>query len=561
MDVQINIEQEETKKSVKTQWQALVLEGKEHYQLRDNDVLVLNISGNGIAREICQLNAETFPDTIRELTIKFEEVKNQLDTLKNEWANQADKLQLAATIGRYRHFINHVQALGNLKQVDAELSKMEAEIQAIYTANYAIKQAIAEKAEGMRQAENVHKEDWDNLLEEWKQAPIVEKEKNDALWHRIEQARNDYYENKQELLADKNKELMQNLDWKMEVCEQAESWAGSDKWHEATEAFKGLFERWKDIGHVPSIEKNDELWTRFQTARDTFFSRKSAHFEQIKMEQEDNLKQKLKLVEEAEQLKNQTTWKETASAFDSLMAQWKQIGKVPYEQADEIWQRLQTARDYFYNARRENRKEIEAKQAENLSLKEELAAKAQSLKNSSNWESTTNEMNHLMVEWKKIGPVSRDKSEEVWMQFLSARKHFFARKDAAREARKNKFAENLNNRIHQTEQFLNKLKEEQAEDTISLDDFKESLRNTTGQTAKDIELREHLNRLITDLEKRMPSRSEKIGDVEQQLNTLLESKKQVNERNKKQEPKSADSSSDNNQTRETEKDKEPGSED
>lgn len=534
MDAQNNMEREETKQSVKEQWQALYVDGKGLYQLTDNNVLVLKTSATGQEREITHLTAENFQDTIRDLVIKFEDAKNQLDNLKADWQQQPEKVHLATALGRYRHFVNQVQALGNLEQIHSDLQKMEQEVQAIYQANYSLKLAIAEKAEGMRQAEGIRKEDWDTLLDEWKHAPIVEKEKNDTLWQRIEKARNDYYENKQELLADKNKELMQNLDWKMEVCEQAESLAGSSKWHEATEAFKGLFDRWKDIGHVPSIEKNDELWARFQTARDAFFSRKSAHFEQIKNEQEDNLLQKIKLVEEAESLKDHTEWKETTAAFDVLMTKWKQIGKVPYDKTDEVWQRLQAARDYFYNARRENRQEIEVKQAENLAIKEELAEKAQALKDSSDWESVTNDMNQLMSAWKKTGPVPREKSEEVWMRFLSARKHFFAKKDAAREARKAKFTENLKNRIHQTKAFLNKLKEEQAEDIVNLEDFKKSLRNTNGETSKDLELRNHLTGLIADLEKRMPSREAKIKDVEQQLATLTDSKKEQNERGKKQ---------------------------
>ncbi|HET8573605.1 MAG TPA: DUF349 domain-containing protein [Edaphocola sp.] len=536
--------QEENKQSVKEQWQALNVDWKCLYQLTDNNVLVLKSSVTGKERAIASLTPDGFQAAIQDMESKFEEAINQLEALKADWQQQPEKLHLAAALSRYRHFVDHLQALGNFEKIDTDLRKMESDIQAIYDAHYSIKLAIAEKAEGMRQAEGVKKEEWDVLLEEWKQAPVVEKEKNDALWQRIEKARNAYYENKQELIADKNKTLMQNLDWKMEVCDQAESWAGSEKWHEATEAFKELFERWKDIGHVPSLEKNDELWARFQKARDTFFSRKTAYFEQTKKEQEENLARKLQLVEEAETLKDQTTWKETAAAFDVIMAKWKIIGKVPYERSDEIWQRLQAARDCFYNARRENRKEIETKQAENLAIKEELAEKAQSLKDSPNWESVTNEMNKLMSLWKKTGPVPREKSEEIWMRFLSARKHFFAKKDAAREARKAKFTENLKSRIHQTRQFLHKLKEEQAEDAVNLEDFKQSLLNTNGMTSKDLELRHHLTGLITDLEKRMPSREAKIKDVEQQLAALTDSKKQIEERGRSQNTKPVEKDSD-----------------
>jgi hypothetical protein len=416
-----------------------------------------------------------------------------------------------------------VNGIGNFVPIWEELGQMEKTLKSALAANYETRLSLVRKAEEMKDAAAIKTEDWNLLLEEWKLAPFIEKEENDQLWMRFETARNTFYENKQGLIEERNKELMQNLDWKMEVCEQAETWAHSENWHEGTEAFKGLFERWKEIGHVPSIEKNDELWERFRAAKDTFFNRKSAHFEQIKIEQEANYESKLKLVEEAEAIKDHTNWKATSEAFNQIMANWKEIGKVPFEKSEKLWLRLQAARDCFYNARRQSMNEIKERLEENKAIKETLAARAQALKDSNDWEIATKEMNRLMADWKATGAVPKESSEELWNRFLSARKHFFARKDADREKRKADFYKKLNGRIEQTHQFLAKLRAEHKEEQLNLEDFQQSLEETTGKTSKDNELRAHLSGLIENLNKRMPSRIEKIKEVEQQLASLKQS--------------------------------------
>lgn len=509
-------------------WQELSFEGKDYFRLEPEGTLIRSSSGKHEKdRVIAVLTNENCKETIDELKQKFDDAQQQFYQLKKDWEQEEDKIRLLSAVRRYHQYLARLDGIGNFAPILQELRQMEIQLQEILAKNLAIREAIIQKAEEMKKATEIRTEDWNTLLEEWRHAPFIEKEENDRLWQQFEKARNVFYENKQERIEERNKELMQNLDWKMEVCEEAETWQNSNKWQEGTEAFKGLFERWKDIGHVPSIEKNDELWERFRRAKDNFFQRKSAHYEEIKKEQEANYEEKLKLVEEAEQLKEQRTWKITSAAFNLLMVKWKTIGKVPYEKSEEIWSRLQAARDFFYNARRESMKEIREKLEENLSIKEELAHQAQTLKDSTNWEEVTRELNHLMTIWKKTGAVPREKSDEVWEKFLSARKHFFARKDADREKRRNNFYQKLNGRIEQTIQFLKKLRAEHEEDILNLEDFKHSLKETTGTTTRDEELRAHLNGLIEGLNKSMPSREVKIKEVEHQLESLKEAKEKV----------------------------------
>lgn len=62
---------------------------------------------------------------------------------------------------------------------------------------------------------------------------------------------------------------------------------------------------------------------------------------------------------------------------------------------------------------------------ENLIKKEELVKKAEELKDSTDWKNTSEKLKKLQEEWKRIGPVAPDRSDEVWDQFRGAIDVFF----------------------------------------------------------------------------------------------------------------------------------------
>lgn len=285
---------------------------------------------------------------------------------------------------------------------------------------------------------------------------------------------------------------------------------------------KEMMDKWKTIGRVASAEKNEELWTRFITARNIFFDRKKQHFEYIQQEQEGNLGLKLALVEQAEALSENTEWKETTTRLATIMDEWKTIGKVPFEKADELWNRLQTARDKFFSAKRQSAEEFKVNLEDNYAQKLVLLNRAEQLKNSDSWKEVTEEMNDLMQEWKKIGHIPREYGDEIWERFIAARHHFFNRKDADRDKRKARFQNQLDSRFQQTRQFLDKIKSELDEEENKLADFRESLNNTTGTGSKEEELRKHLENLIHQIEKKLPARREKIDEVSRQYEELLQ---------------------------------------
>src|SRR5690606_253372 len=114
----------------------------------------------------------------------------------------------------------------------AAVAKMEQAIEDQYATNYKVKAEIVGRAEALKDSEDwrAATQGFKELVEEWKNAPPVEKDKNEQLWQQLEAARNHFYERKRLFHEDLEKEFMQNLDLKMELCEQTEALANSEEW-------------------------------------------------------------------------------------------------------------------------------------------------------------------------------------------------------------------------------------------------------------------------------------------------------------------------------------------
>jgi hypothetical protein len=69
--------------------------------------------------------------------------------------------------------------------------------------------------------------------------------------------------------------------------------------------------------------------------------------------------------------------------------------------------------------------EIQAHLDENLRRKEALVLKAEELSPSTEWKETSDAIKALQAEWKTIGPVPQDRSQDLWQRFRKAGNTFF----------------------------------------------------------------------------------------------------------------------------------------
>lgn len=66
--------------------------------------------------------------------------------------------------------------------------------------------------------------------------------------------------------------------------------------------------------------------------------------------------------------------------------------------------------------------------AENLQRKEALIARAEELKDSTEWKATAEAIKRLQAEWKSIGPVAKEGSQELWDRFRAPANLFFEKR-------------------------------------------------------------------------------------------------------------------------------------
>lgn len=499
-------------------WASKFFDGKEFCTLQENGALSIAFLKDKIIATINSYNGDTVINSLQE---KFAELSAKTEELKKEWNETEDKIKLSAKINRLHEYITHTPAIGNFNILFETLRNWEDHLESIITENYKAKAALVEKAQNIIIENNNWKEttqQFRDLTDQWKTLGFIDKKRNEELWAKFEAIKNSFFEKKREHQEDIDKEMLQNLDLKMEIVEKAEALAGSENWKETTELYKQLLEEWKNTGRTIQ-EKNEALWQRFITSKNAFFDRKKMHAEQIQAEQEANYALKLALTEKAEALKSSTEWNATSTIMSELLAEWKSIGHIPAEHSNTLWERFIGARDFFMQAKRAHAATYKALLDQNYAQKMSLINRAEALKNSNNWREASDEMNALLDQWKQIGHVAKEQSEIIWNRFLSARKYFFNRKDEDRERRKQHFEKQKADRLHQTRSFLDTLKQEYEETKIRLEEFRADLGNiTSGPKSEEIKLQ--LNSLITQNERRLKSQEGKIAEVTEQLSQL-----------------------------------------
>ena len=189
---------------------------------------------------------------------------------------------------------------------------------------------------------------------------------------------------------------------------------------------RALQEKWKSVAAAPRSQA-ETLWTRFKAAQDQVYEKCKDYFAQQAAERQENLKKKDVLCVRAEALQDSTDWVRTADAIKALQSEWKTIGAVTRGHEKAVWERFRGACDKFFTRRQDDLKDRKHEWAGNLAKKEALIAEAEQLAQSTEWEKAAGRIKQLQVEWKKIGPVRKNKSEAVWQRFRAACDMFFER--------------------------------------------------------------------------------------------------------------------------------------
>jgi|GEM_PF-933106 len=312
--------------------------------------------------------------------LRFNELVERFEALEAEARSAEHK---GKYIGQVRHMLEYVpkyDGLGDFDNLIRRLKQLEHDL--VSEVERARSSKANKKRDLIREARN-----WGNSSEwkaagekikalqaKWKEIGGAGNEEEN-LWQDFRDACDHFFERRTAHFQELDKKRSDNASKKKSLVSEAQRYSHSSDWKNAGEEIKGLQARWKQIGHAG--DEDDGFWQAFRQACDTFFERRTNHFEELDRERMENARRKESLCSRAESLRHSDDLREAIEEVKELQAKWKEIGHVPREMADSLWERFREACDKVFEAasaqRERKQHEWREKMHEVLSAKREQA--------------------------------------------------------------------------------------------------------------------------------------------------------------------------------------------
>jgi hypothetical protein len=271
---------------------------------------------------------------------------------------------------------------------------------------------------------------FNELRERWKNAGPIPKDKYNHVWNNYHFHVENFYDYLHLDREARDLDFKHNLDLKQKIIARVEELVHETDVNKAFRELQDLHKIWKeDLGPV-SREHRDAIWNQFSDLTKQMHDKRELLFEKLRGTELENLEKKKEIISQIENLATikvnaHSQWLGQIEKVEALRTAFFEAGKVPSDVNEATWAAFKTAVRNFNSFKNSFYKDIKKEQNENLSKKNALVAKAQSLKDSEDFAVTTPVMKQIQEEWKKIGHVPRKYSDKIWAEFKAACNQYF----------------------------------------------------------------------------------------------------------------------------------------
>ncbi|WP_298612333.1 DUF349 domain-containing protein [uncultured Odoribacter sp.] len=224
-----------------------------------------------------------------------------------------------------------------------------------------------------------------------------------------------------------------NLQVKLQLIEELKELVQKEEALNKTfQEFKDIQERWRNTGLVPQNRVNDLLET-YHHHVENFYNYIKINKELRDLDLKRNLDAKNNLCEEAEKLVENKDVNDAFKQLQLLHTRWKEIGPIPKEQQEPVWERFKVATGKINDSYHKFFESLKQEQEDNLKVKEEICEKAAVLANAEyngikEWNVAAQSIIELQEEWKHSGTVPQKERNRVFKTFRASCDTFFNRK-------------------------------------------------------------------------------------------------------------------------------------
>ena len=261
---------------------------------------------------------------------------------------------------------------------------------------------------------------------------------------------------------------------------------------------KAMQKEWKSLGGA----SDQALWERFKTASDKAYEPCKAYFSEQKQLKANNLERRKTLIEQIDSFIvgnnwEQTDWKATEQINQQARLEWKSAYPIDHKANKALQSQFNTLLDKLDAHLNEER-------TRNLVLKTKVVDDAKALIEHESLDHAINQAKNLQKDWQNIGITSHKEDRALWREFRKTCDTIFARRDKARDERREEF----NDAIQTADTFIETLKnyvtglDEQPLETLTqgLNDFQKQYKQLPSLPKKKTEsLEKAFEKLLTAL--------------------------------------------------------------
>ncbi|WP_162845374.1 DUF349 domain-containing protein [Labilibaculum antarcticum] len=239
-----------------------------------------------------------------------------------------------------------------------------------------------------------------------------------------------------------------NLKTKYQIIEDIKDLVNRKEAFDKTfQEFRDLQKKWHETGMVPQAALKN-MWDNYHHHVENFYDYIKINKELRDLDLKKNLETKIHLCEDAEKLVDDPSVVKAFNTLQKYHERWREVGPVPREQKELIWERFKAATTLINRNHQEFYEGLKSEQKTNLEKKVVLCDKVEVIANSEieshkDWNASSKEILDLQKEWRTIGFAPKSDNNKIYQRFRAACDLYFDKKRKFYLKLKDKLGDNL----------------------------------------------------------------------------------------------------------------------
>ena len=275
--------------------------------------------------------------------------------------------------------------------------------------------------------------DWQSAFDEfdivktkWSEGPEADPDVKAAGYQTILESQRQFSDRRKAHWEQVNERRNVNFTRREDVVRRLQDIVENKRWSQSAEVTT-LQRRFEEIRPLPADV--DDQNKRFEAALAVFNEHKVEYFVKQRQKEDENLLLKLTILEKMKGLVDPldgsvSYWTAKDGELESLSDQWRRVGKVAKEKADEVWDQYKAVREAYQSAKLTFDTSFRGELEKNKAARLHVCDKAEELLKMEDLAFAAKEMNVLHKRWKELGPTFQEDSEALWQRFKVASDQF-----------------------------------------------------------------------------------------------------------------------------------------